>query len=291
MGEEYATTECGIQGYLKATISRAQLLTAAGAGLAMAALPGAAAAAGSPQRLEYPFFPKVRGTYTTENLQDILNLLETFEMFFVTAGTFALTDLAGQVKDPLLTYRQARAAVGQYHIDYLESLGARPLITTFTPRGRNQPGSNQISAALEGDVVLMIGVYITAVREFAELGQPMLAKNAAQALGTWSELRGIVRSSAGVTPALNKAFESDLFLYLRDYYKLAVENKQFENSGVSLSGLRLTYPGRDAVLAAAGPMAGTVVQKTPNNAIVSTSYATLVTKGFNVLTGERGDTP
>ncbi len=85
MDEENATSEAGIQGYLKATVSRAQLLTAAGAGLALAAVPGAAAAAGavgtgSAQRLEFPFFPHVQGTYTTENILDILNVLDTLSV-------------------------------------------------------------------------------------------------------------------------------------------------------------------------------------------------------------------
>jgi len=169
----------------------------------------------------------------------------------------------------------------------LESVGARPLLTTFTPRNAVKPSTpigNQ-----EGDAALMVGAYTTAVREFAELGQPLLAKNASQASGTWSELRGVVRTLAGFTPALNKAFETDHFLYLRDYYKLAVEGKQFENSGVSVSGLRLTYPGRAAVLAAAGPMATAILQKTPNNAIVSTNSAALAARA-DAATGERGDT-
>jgi hypothetical protein len=295
MGEENASTDTGIQDYLKATVSRAQLLSAVGAGLALAAVPGAAAAAGtigtgSAQQLSFPFFPQVQGTYTPENLQDILNLLDTFEMFLVTTNAYALVDLGSQLKDPALSFRQSRLAIGQYHLDFLQSLGARPLLTTFTPRNGVKPSTpigNQ-----EGDFALMVGVYTTAVREFAELGQPLLAKNASQALGTWAELRAVVRvlaasasGSAASTPPLNKAFETDHYVYLRDYYRNAVEGLQFENTGVSLSGLRLTYPGRDAVLAAAGPMGTSMLQKTPNNAIVSTSSASAP----QVVTGERGD--
>jgi hypothetical protein len=39
------------------------------------------------------------------------------------------------------------------------------------------------------------------------------------------------------------------------------------------SGQSLTYPGRDAMLAAAGPMAGAVLQKTPNNASSTVTVA------------------
>jgi hypothetical protein len=151
--------------------------------------------------------------------------------------------------------------------------------------------------SFEGDSALVAGAYMTAAREFAELGQPLLAKNAFQAGAVWAETRGIARallaaatpSSATFSPPLNKAFETDHFVYTRDLYKFYVEGTQFENSGVSLSGLRLAYQGRDAVLAAAGPMAKAVIQKTPNNAIVSTSGSMVALRGNDALTGERGD--
>jgi len=46
------------------------------------------------------------------------------------------------------------------------------------------------------------------------------------------------------TPAINKAFETDHFVYTRDLYKFYVAGTQFENPGPSLSGLVLNYPGR-----------------------------------------------
>jgi hypothetical protein len=289
--------EDGIRQTLTVTVSRAQLLTAVGAGLALAAMPGAAAAAGTvsgrPQRLEFPFFPQVNGNYSQENILDILNLLDTFETSLVTNITHALTDPTLVLTEPLLSVRQARVAIGQYHIDYLESLGARPLLTTFTPRGK--PGAN--SASDVEAATLITCAYMTAVREFAEWGQPLLAKNAFQAGATWAEIRGVTRAlaaatgnAAAFTPALNKAFETDHFVYTRDLYKFYVAGTQFENSGASLSGLRLSYQGRAAVLAAAGPMASAVIQKAPNNAIVSLTGADVVAKGNAVITGERGDT-
>jgi hypothetical protein len=123
----------------------------------------------------------------------------------------------------------------------------------------------------------------------------MLAKNAAQTGATWGEMRSVARAlsaAAGgptVVPAPNKAFETDHFLYVRDLYKFYVGGTQFENKGASVSGLRLTYQGRDAVLAAAGPMATSVIQKTPNNAVVSTSGVMVQLRGNDALTGERGD--
>jgi hypothetical protein len=297
MGEENATTQGGIQDYFKATVSRAQLLTVVGAGLALAAVPGVAAAAGnvgtgSAPHQDYPFFPKVQGTYTPENVLDILNVLDTLETFFVTYYTYALTAANLGLTGSALSTIQATLAMGQYHIDYLESVGAHTLLTTFTPR--NKPNAATIVPGHEGDATFVIAAYVAAVREFAELGQPLLAKNAFQAGATWAEFRGVARTlgdPAVSTPALNKAFETDHFVYTRDLYKFYVAGTQFENRGASLSGLTLVYPGRAAALAAAGPMASAVIQKTPNNATVSTSGVDVQAKGNAAFVGERGDTP
>jgi hypothetical protein len=288
--------EDNMRSALKGTISRAQLLGAAGAGVALVVLPGGphiadATGSGRAPFMEFPFFPQVKGTYTSESILDILNVLETIEMFLLTTNTYALTSLGAQLKEPILSERQAKSVIGQYHLDYLEALGAHPLLTTFTPRNKPTP-----SSAVGVDAELVIGAYMTAVREFAELGQPLLAKNAFQAGATWADIRGVSRvlgrtadSSAASPPALNKAFETDHWVYTRDYYKFYVEGTQFENTGASVSGLRLTYQGRAAVLAAAGPMASAVIQKTPNNAVVSTSGAMVQLRGNDALTGERGD--
>jgi hypothetical protein len=235
----------------------------------------------------------VQGTYTPENVLDILNILETAEMFLVTYNTYSLTLANLTLTEPTLSTAQAMLAIGQYHIDFLESLGAQPLLTTFTPRGK--PSAPKLIGQRESDAALITGAYMTAVRELAELGQPLLAKNAAQAGATWAEMRSVARALSAAAggpaaiPALNKAFETDHFLYTRDLYKFYVAGTQFENSGASLSGLRLTYQGRAAVLAAAGPMANAVIQKTPNNAVVSTSGAMVQQRGIDALTGERGD--
>ncbi len=297
MDDDSATTADATQGFLKTTVSRAQLLAAAGAGLAMITFPRAAEAAqatgtGNAARLEFPFFPQVQGTYTTENIRDILNVLDTLETFFVTYYTHALTAANLGLTGSSLATIQATLAIGQYHIDFLDSIGGHSLLTTFTPR--NKPNAATIVPGHEGDATFVLAAYITAVREFAELGQPLLAKNAFQAGATWAEFRGVARTfgdPATSTPALDKAFETDHFVYTRDLYKFYVAGTQFENPGPSLSGLVLNYPGRTAALAAAGPMASAVIQKSPNNAVVSTSGADVQAKGNAAFVGERGDRP
>jgi hypothetical protein len=115
---------------------------------------------------------------------------------------------------------------------------------------------------------------MTAAREFAELGQPTLVKYSYQIGATEAEHRVLARAALALNgdtssiPPNNKAFETDLFLYVRDVYNLF---KQFGFIGGT--GATFTYPGRTAALALAGPMAAAEIQKTPNNASSSVTAA------------------
>ena len=268
--------EGGIRQTLRGTISRAQLLTAAGAGLALAVVPGAAAAAGtgSPQRLEFPYFPQVAGTYTPEEILDILNIMDTLEYTAIAVHTDVITNATKLGLNALtLTVEQAEVAVAQYHVDFLESLGAQPLTRTFTFRTPNDTAA-AVFASTEFGTTFLVAGYMTAAREFAELGQPTLVKYAFQLGATWAEHRSLARgvlAIGGATreiPANNKAFETDHFVYVRDLWNFLKGLGLFGGNKISLSA-----PDRNTVLAAAGPMAKAVVQQTPNNAIVSTPSA------------------
>jgi hypothetical protein len=274
--------------YLTAQVSRAQLL-AAGAGLAIAALPGSAAADGSPRpdRLEFPFFPQVKGTYTPESIQDIFNLLDTFEH----AGIAYHADILSRASQIGLTpfglaIEQADIAIAQYHVDFLESVGAHSLTDTFTFRTPVTTAA-AVFGGTEFGTSFLLASYMTAVREFAELGQPLLVKYAYQMGATWAEHRALARAllaQAGVAsevPPNNKAFATDHFVYVRDVYRFLQRLGLFGANAITL-----TVPGRAAALALAGPMASGVLQKAPNNAIVSTSAPDV-----RAFLGERGATP
>jgi hypothetical protein len=73
--------ETAIVRYLSNQVSRAQLLVGMGAGVAAALLPTMADAetsgTGAARATSFPFFPTVKGTYTTEAISDILNVLVT----------------------------------------------------------------------------------------------------------------------------------------------------------------------------------------------------------------------
>jgi hypothetical protein len=126
---------------------------------------------------------------------------------------------------------------------------------------------------------------MTATREFAELGQPTLAKLAYQAGSVEGEHRVMARAALALKgladgiPPDNKAFETDHFLYMRDA-AAALMGLGF----IGGTGTALTFPGVTTALGNAGAMAAAVIQKVPNNAVVSSTPAT-------DFRAERGSTP
>jgi len=160
--------------------------------------------------------------------------------------------------------------------------GAKPLTTTFTvPSSKILTDQVTFFSTIEVAESIFVGAYMAAVREFAELGQPTLAKYAYQIGAVEAEHRVLARTAlvlegiAGDVPPNNKAFETDYFLYVRDAATVLTQLGFIGGSGTAV-----TYPGRAAALAAAGPFGGAVIQRTPNNATTS------ITATGN-LTGER----
>jgi hypothetical protein len=261
--------------YLLGRVSRAQMFKAIGAGVALAAVPAVAradgsAASGNGSSFSFPFFPQAQGTYTTELMQDVFNVVTTFEHVAVTILTTALTTAASQIQLNALatTVVQSFLAQDVAHLEFWVSLGGKPITTNFTiPPAVFGNGAAGFFRAAEANETLETGGYMTATREFAELGQPTLAKNAyqvgaieAQHLGL---IRGIMQISGapGYTPASNKAFATDLFLYIRDAAAVLHAIGLIGGSGTPVS-----FPGTDAALAAAGSIGAAVIQKSPNNA-------------------------
>jgi len=124
---------------------------------------------------------------------------------------------------------------------------------------------------------------MTAAQEFAELGQPWLVKRTFQIGATLVEERVLVRALLAVQiipdtdPPDNKAFETDLFVYLRDVYALLTTLGLFGAFSVLLP-----YPSRELVLGMAGPIASVVLPKAAHNATVSIPLPAAVTKGAAV---------
>jgi len=120
---------------------------------------------------------------------------------------------------------------------------------------------------------------VTAPQGFAELGQPWLVQRAFQIGATLVQERVLIRALLAVQdipdsdPPDNKAFETDLFVYLRDVYALPMTLGLFGGFSVLLP-----YPSRKLVVGMAGPNAGEVLPKVPHNATVSIPLPAEVTK-------------
>lgn len=285
MGDDHANHGNDLwEKYLSGRLTRAQLLGAVAAGAVALAEPGAAGAQGRPGAVSFPFYPAVQGTYTPESLQEILNDIVT-PAYFATAGISVLLSAPAQygLIGLALTVTQAIVAEEQYHIDFWTSKGAVPVTTSFTAPPSVIASPEAALGASEISATIQTANFMTAVREFAEQGQPELAKWAyqtgAQEAGqrvAYRFLAALGGNTAAVPPN-NKAFETDLFLYTRDaiaaYRVLGL---------IGGNGTPFSYPGRHAILALAGPMASAVLQKMPNDA---TSSVTIT--GSASLTGAR----
>jgi hypothetical protein len=273
------------------SLSRVQFLTAAVVGLAAAGLPAASRAAAKPQPLSYsyPFFPQVMGTYTPEAVGDILNMLLTGEQWPVAILTAQLSEPVPADVSPLdLDVARAWLAKSVDHVLFLESQGAQSLSDTFaTPGPLVYDRSVPRHKGKEVFTTIMTGAYMTAGREFAELGEPLLSKWMYQLGAAQAEERVLARTVLTIygapesTPPNNKGAETDLFIYVRDAYRL-LDTMGFFGGYPNKVG----YPPRDAVLAAAGPMAAAVVQAVPNNASVSSTIANIA-----AITNERASKP
>ena len=260
-------------------INRAQLLAWAGGGITLAAFPQVVGAASIPGRLEFPFYPTTQGTYTPENIGDILNILDTLQHFAVAVNFSNLTGAIDPNINPVQLSSQKGALIKNVaRVDFLESLGAHSLTDTFTV-GPLAPFTATSLKRAEVVITIFVGAYLTAVREFAELGQPLLVKWAFQAGATVAEERAMARALMALQnvpdtdPPDNKAFETDLFLYVRDAYALMTKLGLFGGLPV-----RIAYPSRDQAMAVAGTSGAKVIQRVPNNATVSVTSPADVTK-------------
>jgi len=275
----------GMKAYLTSRVSRAQALKAAGVAFAATAIPGAALADGNPGTgrapyFEAPFFPQITsGTYTTETIQQIIDVAVTAEHLAVTFLTNAIknADAIGLTNNPkdkpglFLQVIQAQLLEELLHAQFLEAFGAKTITDTFTPDPAAYTGLVPFFKNVEVADTIFVAAYETANREFAEMGQPTLAKYAFQIGAVEAEHRVFARTAqalSGVATAIppnNKAYETDLFLYVGDAARTLV--------GLGVIGHptrpQLTYPGADAALAAAGDIGKLVIQRTPNNATTS----------------------
>jgi hypothetical protein len=290
--------EASLKQYLDASVSRSQLFKAAAMGLVAASVPGLAAAqsgAGGSNpgaipgsTFSEPYFPQIKsGTYSPESLATIFNTAVTAEYLAVTVLTAALNSTTLNLASNPTIQAAVQAALTEElaHLTFLrDGVGAKPATTTFTvPDPAILTDQKTFFHTLEVAENLFVAAYMTATREFAEVGQPTLAKIAYQIGATEAEHRAVVRTAlvllgdSSGSPPNNKAFETDLLLYVGDAATILTQLGFIGGTGTPAS-----YPGDQAAITAAGPEYSAVIQKTPNNAA-----STVTVTGAGDLTGER----
>jgi len=248
-----------MQSYLAARVSRARMLAILGGGAALAA-----------------GLPKIASAQS-ETVQDIINIADTAEHLAVTLLTGAVQSasaigLSGLVLDIV----KAALAEEQYHADFLESAGAKPLTDTFNvPDPKILTDFTTFFNTVQALETAFISAYIAAAGEFTGLGQPTLAKYAVEIGAVEAEHRTLARAALALAsssntsdvPPNNVAFESAQFSTV-SAAAAALQSLGF----IGGTGIVVSYPGRDAALAAAGSIAGNVQNTTVTNAVTTRAY-------------------
>lgn len=245
--------ESGLRQYLTGQVSRARMLAGVGAaGAALAVGPGLVSAQSA-----------------TETVQDIINIADTAEHLAVTLLTAAVGNASqlGLTANGglLLSVVQAALAEEQYHADFLESAGAKTLTDTFTlPDPKIATDFTTFFTTVASLETAFVAAYLRASTEFSQMKNRQLAQVAMEIGGVEAEHRALARAALALNgttaddPPNNKAFESDLFAKVADA-ATALQQLGF----IGGTGSQLTYPGRSAALAAAGPMASAVTNQQP----------------------------
>jgi hypothetical protein len=203
--------------WLNKKLNRSQILKAAGIGVAAAAVPRivsaqsvsttAATSISSVNGATFPFFPVTNSTYTTESMETILNVAQTMEYLAVTLVNAAVMNAGAMgITGVSLQALQAALAEEAYHVEFLTSMGGTPMTTTFTvPDSAALSNATAFFRTLEVLESIFVAAYMTATREFAELGQPLLTKFGYQTGAVEAEHRAVARTALALMGATTGA--------------------------------------------------------------------------------------
>lgn len=199
--ERYETPDI-YERFLRAHISRRALFKAAGAAgaglaLAQAGLLREAAAA-------------------SETVQDILNTTITVEHFGVTfLGTGLANIRAGTFSKPVPTnvvaVVEAARAQEQFHLDFFERAGGRPLVGTFTIPPAALTDHDTFFKAIVVQETTEVAAQIAAIRVYAEHKRFDLVKASFQYAAEEAEHRLVAASALQASPPNDRAFAPMLF--------------------------------------------------------------------------------
>ena len=153
----------------------------------------------------------------SESIQDILNITATVEAFGVTFLGVGLDNAKkGLFNKPwpadVLAVVEAARAQEQFHFDFFQSAGGRPLVTTFTlPDPKVVTDFDMFFAAVVEQETAETAAQIAAIRVFTEQKRPDLVKISFQYGAEEAEHRVLANYTRGARPANNIAFAPVLF--------------------------------------------------------------------------------
>ena len=131
----------------------------------------------------------------------IINLASTAELFATTHYLAAINGAADMKLDAKqVEYLKAGFLAEQDHLELLESLGAKPVVTEFFVPEKLFSDKALFAAVSEVAETAFVGAYLAATRAFSNAGAPQFAVTATQIAAVEAEHRALVRQIGGSLP-------------------------------------------------------------------------------------------
>jgi len=179
----------------------------------------------------------------SDEIQNILDITATTERFGVTflgEGLRANEESKFDVPwlAPVVAVVTAARAQEQFHLDAFEKLGGNAKVKTFTVPPDFLTKFDLFFGAVVDQETRETAAQLAAMRVFAELGRPDLAKVSYQYAAEEAEHRLLANYTLGTRPANDRAFADNPFATIDDFYAA------LEKAGIiGGSGTEITFPG------------------------------------------------
>ena len=177
-----------------------------------------------------------------DDVQTILNLAATAETFACTHYYTALTESTIPLDAGEISIIKGFLDAELQHLEFLNANGGQTLVTEFYTPANVFNDRVQFSLTTEQAEFAFIGAYMSAVRRFAELGNPLLATVAAQVGAVEQEHLALVRQIGGRRPN-NQSIARAPFMNTSEVVPIL---QPFLEGAANFDG-PVSFPGSDAI--------------------------------------------
>ena len=185
---------------------------------------------------------QVAGQDLGNDIQTIINLAATAETLATTHYYTVLTDSNVPLTPAEIESLSAFLDAELQHLEYLNAAGAETLTTDYFFPDNLYNDRQQLADITEIMETSFIAAYLASTRQFAAMGQSLLAATAAQVAAIEQEHLSIVRVIGGKR-ATNVAFARPLFYSIGEAVPVL---QPFLEGGENYSG-PISYPGPEAI--------------------------------------------